>query len=202
MADLSHTALIIIDSQQGVLEGTFCGTARSNPSFESNIAKLLAGFRAHAGPNKPHIIHVYHSSINPANPLHHTSADMQFHPSSLPQPHEVVFPKKTKSAMQSSDLGDFLKAKQIWKVYFAGVSVDLSVGSTIRQAGDLDIGSHRDEGNQYTKGDLVLIEDATLAWAKHGGKFDAETVAQVHIESLKGEFARIITTDEALAELK
>jgi nicotinamidase-related amidase len=200
MTDLSHTALIIVDSQQGALEGTFWGTARSNPSYESNIIKLLAAFRPLRGPKGPWIIHVYHDSINPASPLFHTSEGMAFHPSSLPEPHEPVFPKKTNSAFQSSDLGDFLKAKKIWKVYFAGLSVDLCLGSTIRHASDLDVGNHRDEEEKPVKGDLVLIEDATAAWAKNGGHFDAETVHRVHVESLKGEFARVVTTDEVLKE--
>ncbi len=126
---------------------------------------------------------------------------MAFHSSSLPQPHEPVFPKKTNSAFQSSDLGDFLKAKKIWNVYFAGIAVDYCLGSTIRHASDLDVGNHRDEESKVVKGDLVLIEDATLAWAKTGGRFDAETVHQVHVESLKGEFARVATTDEVLREL-
>jgi len=202
MADHSHTALIIIDSQQGAVEGTFWGPSRSNPSYEANIASLLRGFRAlAAGPLGPHIIHVYHSSINPQSPLHPTSAGMAFHAATVPEPQESVFPKKTSSALQSSDLGDFLRAKHIWTVFFAGVSVDACLGSTVRHASDLDVGDHRDARGEAVKGDIVVVRDATVAWAKTGGHFDAETVHAVHVESLEGEFARVVTTEGALREV-
>jgi nicotinamidase-related amidase len=201
MADHSHTALIIIDSQQGAIEGTFWGPSRSNPSYEHNITTLLHAFRSLRGALGPHIIHVYHSSINPLSPLHPTSPGMAFHSSSLPEPNEPVFPKKTNSALQSSDLGDFLKAKGIWKVFFAGVAVDYCLGSTVRHASDLDVGNHRGEGGEVVKGGIVLVNDATLAWEKRGGSFDAETVHRVHVESLEGEFARVVTTEEVLREL-
>jgi nicotinamidase-related amidase len=201
MADHSHTALIIIDSQQGALGGHFWGPSRSNPSYEHNIVALLHAFRSLRGPLGPLIIHVYHSSINPLSPLHPTSPGMAFHSSSTPEPHEPVFPKKTSSALQSSDLGDFLKAKRIWKVYFAGVAVDYCLGSTVRHASDLDVGNHRGEGGEVVEGDIVVVKDATLAWAKDKGSFDAETVHRVHIESLEGEIARVVTTEEVLGEL-
>lgn len=79
--------------------------------------------------------------------------------------------------------------------------MDYCLGSTVRHASDLDVGNHRDAEGKVVKGDIVLIEDATLAWAKKGGRFDAETVLQVHLESLKDEFARLVTTDEALKEV-
>jgi len=51
------------------------------------------------------------------------------------------------------------------------------------------------------KGDIVLVEDATAAWAKFGGRYDAETVQVVHVESLRGEFARVVDTDVVLGEI-
>jgi len=204
MTDHSHTAFILVDSQHGAIESTFWGTSRSNPSYEDNVVKLLKAFRDLAGPKGPHIIHIYHSSVNPASPLFPNSDGMAFHASSLPEPPEPVFSKSTNSAfLQSSpsDLGAFLKENQIWKVYFAGLSVDLCLGSTIRHASDLDVCGHLNEEGEIIKGQLLLIEDATAAWAKRGGKFDAETIQGVHVESLKGEFAKIVTSEEVLKEL-
>lgn len=201
MTDHSHTAFILVDSQHGAIESDFWGTARSNPSYEANVGKLLKAFRSLAGPKAPYIIHVYHSSVNPASPLFPTSAGMAFHASSLPGPNEPVFPKATNSAFQSSDLGDFLKAKQIWKVYFAGLSVDLCLGSTVRHASDLDVGKHQNADGEVINGQLMLIEDATAAWAKKGGNFDAETIHGVHVESIRVEFARVLTTEDVMREL-
>lgn len=50
------------------------------------------------------------------------------------------------------------------------------------------------------KGDIVLIEDATAAWRKPGGEWDAEVIHAVHVESLR-EFVRIAKTEEVLREL-
>lgn len=94
-----------------------------------------------------------------------------------------------------------LKRKQIWKVYFVGLSIDLCLGSTISSASDLRIADHVDEDGKMVEGDVVLIEDATGAWAKRGGKYDADTVLGVHLESLRGEFARIVKTAEVLNEI-
>lgn len=79
--------------------------------------------------------------------------------------------------------------------------MDLCLGSTIRSASDLQVADHVDGNGEVVRGNIVLIGDATAAWAKFGGKYDAETVLGVHIESLRGEFARILSTKEALKEI-
>lgn len=94
-----------------------------------------------------------------------------------------------------------MRAKTCWKIYFAGLSVDLCLGTTVRHASDLDVGKHVDEKGETVPGQLMLIEDATAAWAKHGGKYDADTVHGVSVESLKGEFCRVVTTEDVLKEL-
>lgn len=86
-------------------------------------------------------------------------------------------------------------------MYFVGLSVDMCVGSTVRHASDLGVLDHIGEDGKVVKGDIVLVEDAVAAWAKHGGKFDAETVHGVSVESLRGEFARVTTTDLVLKEI-
>jgi len=208
--DHSHTALIMVDSQAGALDNPYWGTARSNPAYEANVIKLLKAFRSLQGedgprivhgPAGPHIVHVYHRSLNPASPLHSSSSGMAFHDISHPAAHETVFPKTTNSAFQGSDLGEYLRAKKCWKIYFAGLSVDHCLGTTVRHASDLDVGKHVDARGENVPGQLMLIGDATAAWAKHGGKYDAETVHGVHLESLKGEFCRVLTTEEVLKEL-
>jgi nicotinamidase-related amidase len=126
---------------------------------------------------------------------------MAFHDISHPAAHETVFPKTTNSAFQGSDLGEYLRAKKCWKIYFAGLSVDLCLGTTVRHASDLDVGKHVDERGENVPGQLMLVGDATAAWAKHGGKYDAETVHGVSVESLKEDFCRVVTTEEVLKEL-
>lgn len=82
-----------------------------------------------------------------------------------------------------------------------GLSVDLCVGSTVRHASDLRVLDHVGEDGKVVRGDIVLVEDAVAAWAKHGGRYDAEAVHGVSVESLRGEFARVVTTDLVLKEI-
>ena len=67
-----------------------------------------------------------------------------------------------------------------------GLSVDLCLGSTIRSAGDLRVAGHVGENREAMKGNIVVFEDAKAAWAKKGGRYDAETVLGVHLGSLRG----------------
>jgi nicotinamidase-related amidase/catechol 2,3-dioxygenase-like lactoylglutathione lyase family enzyme len=202
MTDLAHTALILVDSQIGVVDadGTFYGTSRSNPSYEHNISTLLSAFRSIQA--KPHIIHIYHSSLNPSSPLAPLKPSASFHSSSLPLPSERVFAKTTNSAFMTPDLGEYIKEKEIWEIYFVGLSVDLCLGSTIRHASDLKTGEHVDDAEgKVVPGKLYLVEDATAAWAKNNGKFDAETTHGVSVESLCPEFAEVVRMEEVLKRI-
>jgi nicotinamidase-related amidase len=202
MSDHSHSALLVVDSQTGAITSNFWGTARSNPSYERNVTKILSAFRSFPKSHEsPHIIHIYHSSLNASSPLHASSAGMSFHTSSLPQEGEPVISKSSNSAFITPELEKLLREREIWKVYFIGLSVDLCLGSTIRSASDLGVADHTDEEGNLIKGDIILVEDATAAWAKKDGKFDAETVHGVHVESLKGEFARILSTEQVVSEM-
>jgi nicotinamidase-related amidase/catechol 2,3-dioxygenase-like lactoylglutathione lyase family enzyme len=203
MTDLSHTALILVDSQIGVVSttSTFYGTTRSNPLYETSITTLLSVFRSLQGPNAPKIIHIYHSSIHPTSPLHHSKPSMGFHSSSLPLPSEPVFSKTTNSAFITPELGEYIKEKEIWTIYFVGLSVDLCLGSTIRHASDLKIGEHANAEGEIVPGKIYLVEDATSAWAKKNGKFDAETTHGVSVESLCPEFCEVVRMEEVLRRI-
>lgn len=79
--------------------------------------------------------------------------------------------------------------------------MDLCLGSIIRSASDLQVTDHVEEDGEVVKSDIVLVEDATAAWTKVGGNYDAETVYGVHIESLRGECARVVSTEQALKKI-
>ena len=162
------------------------------------LFRSLSAFRSTAG---THVIHVQHESINPASPLHPSSAAMGFHKSSLPLPTEPIITKSTNSAFIEPNLERLLKERQIWKIYFVGLSLDWCLGSTIRHASDLRVADHVGEDGRLVKGDIVVVDDAVAAWEKKGGKFDAETVHGVQIECLRGEFAQVLDTKGVLKEL-
>jgi len=68
-------------------------------------------------------------------------------------------------------------------------------------AGNLHVTDRVGGDGSVVEGDVVLVGDATAAWEKPGGEWDAETVQAVHLESL-GEFARVVSTRDVLAELQ
>jgi catechol 2,3-dioxygenase-like lactoylglutathione lyase family enzyme len=78
------------------------------------------------------------------------------------------------------------------------LSVDLCLGSTIRHASDLNITSHMNGEGEVVPGKIYLVEDATAAWAKKNGRFDAETVHGVSVESLCPEFCEVVRVEEVL----
>lgn len=97
---------------------------------------------------------------------------MDFHACSLPQANEPVFSKSTNSAFirlptpepePELELEKYLREKEIWKIYFVGLSVDLCLGSTVRSASDLGVADHVDAEGRVVKGDLVVVEDAVAA---------------------------------------
>ena len=94
-----------------------------------------------------------------------------------------------------------LKENDIWTLYIAGLSTDHCVSTTTRMAGNLHVTDHVGVDAEVVEGEVVLVGDATAAWQKPGGKWDAETVMAVHLESLR-EFATVTTTEAVVRELQ
>lgn len=203
MADHSHTAFLLIDNQLAFQHPTYWGPARSNPAYEANALALLSAFRALPAP-KPLIIHIQHRSDNEKSPLHVTAPGYAVFPWSTSLSDEIVITKNVNSAFIGTNLEQVLRQHRIWKLVIAGLSTDHCVSTTTRMAGNLKVTDHveRDaSGRERTvEGEVVLAADATAAWKKPDGKFDAELVQAIHVESLK-EFATVKTTKEVLEAL-
>lgn len=196
--DPAHSALLIVDNQVGFLEPLSWGPERSNPLYEANLTALLSGLRALTP--KPLIIHVQHLSTDdwPNSPLHHLRTEnIQFQPNSTPLPGEPIVQKSVNSSFIGTNLEQLLKSHGICRLFICGLSTDHCVSTTTRMAGNLKVTDHVDEDGQRVRGEVVLVEDATAAWMKPDGQWDAETVHAVHVESLQ-EFATIMTTKAVL----
>ena len=199
MASTSHVAFLLIDNQQGFSHPTHWGPSRSNPSYESNIVILLQAFRSQPDP-KPLIIHIQHLSTSSTSPLHPTSPGSALHVHSTPLPDEPVLTKRVNSAFIGTSLEKLLREHEIRRLYIAGLSTDHCVSTTTRMAGNLHVTDYIDADGKVVEGDVALIGDATAAWKKPAGEWDAEVVHAVHLESLK-EFARVVRTEDVLREL-
>ncbi|MCJ1321837.1 hypothetical protein MMC15_007182 [Xylographa vitiligo] len=196
-----NDVLLLIDIQTGFDHPTYWGSRRSNPSFQSNITKLLRGFREAArspiAGTRPSIIHIYHSSLNPASPFHPSSEGINFQPYATPAQGEVVISKSVNSAFIDTNLEEMLRVLEVQRLFVAGLTTDHCVSTSVRMAANLGVTDHLDkETGELVKGRIVLIEDAAATWER--GDFDAETVHQVQVASLKGEFCEVTTTDEVL----
>lgn len=197
--DSSHCALLIVDNQAGFFHPTAWGPQRSNSQYEANITLLLASFRSLTP--KPLVIHVQHISSDdwPDSPFHPSQKEgIQLQQNSTPLPGEPIVQKNVNSSFIGTNLEALLKEHGIWRLFICGLTTDHCVSTTTRMAGNLHVTDHLDRKGQRVKGEVVLIDDATAAWRKPEGQWDAEVVHAVHVESLR-EFASIMTTEEVIA---
>lgn len=199
----TKTILLLIDIQLGLdPSNSYWGPSRSNPLFETNTKSLLASYRhlVAKSPSQHKVIHIAHSSTNAASPLHISSPGFAFQSIASPNPGETIITKDVNSAFIGTNLSEVLKEHyggKEGKLYILGLSTDHCVSTTTRMAGNL--GSA--DGDDGTRGEVILIEDATAAWKKGEGNewSEAEVVHAVHVESLR-EFAIVAKTSDVLRD--
>lgn len=122
----------------------------------------------------------------------------------MPKGDEDVIVKNVNSSFIGTRLESLLRSHSIKRLYICGLSTDHCVSTTTRMAGNLHVCDTMTEDGRMLPGRVVLIQDATACWQKPvevGGKWDAETVHAVHVESLQ-EFAVILNTKQAMGEIE
>ncbi|KAJ9603654.1 hypothetical protein H2200_011840 [Cladophialophora chaetospira] len=221
-ANTSPTCLLLIDTQRGLnTNNGFYGTDRSTPRLEDNISSLLSAARSYNTSTElspsvtfsakdelfpaVQIIHVFHQSSNPESPLHISGKAQKdgilFMPCAQPNEeseYETVFSKTLVSAFADGKVKEVLERMRISQLVVAGIATDHCVSTSVRWAKDL--GVVKDDWNDRTKeGKIVIVSDATACFGKGG--IDAETVQKVHLASLEGEFAKVMSTQEVLGDL-
>jgi len=154
-------ALIVIDMQRDFIEPGGFGASLGNDvsllqAIVPTVARLIQGFRAADLPvlhtrecHKPDL-----SDCPPAKRLRgaptlrigdqgpmgrvlisgETGADIV--PELAPMPGEIVIDKPGKGAFYGTDLGDILRAQGIKQLIFAGVTTEVCVQTTMREAND------------------------------------------------------------------
>ena len=181
---MDNTALLLIDVQKGLNEGYFAGE-RNNPQAVSNIAKLLQHWR---GKQRP-VIHVQHCSTEPESPLREGQPGNDFMEEAKPTDDEPVFKKNVNSAFIGTELEAYLRSAGIKSIVIVGLTTEHCVSTSTRMAGNLGF-------------DVKLVSDATAAnphLGIDGNTIDAETIHQVNLASLNGEFCTVLTCDDVVA---
>lgn len=177
--------LMIIDMQQGMSwpqEGE-----RNNPNAEHKIAELLAHWRSIHAP----IVHVRHLSNEPESLFWPDQDGALFQDAFQPLADEKIIEKSVPDAFTFSDLESWLRDQDIQALVVAGVSTNNSVESTVRSAGNLGF-------NTY------VVGSACFAFEKEdffGLSRSADDVHAMSLSNLHGEYATVITQDEAFALL-
>ncbi len=177
--------LVTVDVQTG-MDSPYWGR-RNNAQAEANMARLHAAFRREGQP----LVHVRHSSRNPSSPLAPGSPGVAFKREVMPAAGEVVLTKNVNSAFIGTDLERILRDLGAAPVVVIGLTTCHCVSSTIRMAANLGF-------------DVVAVEDAMAEFdlpGRDGAVVRAEVAHEAELAALRGEFARIVTTSELLAEL-
>ncbi|AUG53781.1 cysteine hydrolase family protein [Thalassospira marina] len=183
-ADNSLPALILIDWQKGFRDLAYWGQ-RNNQDAEGNAQSLLSFWREKGG----RVIHVHHDSQNPVSPLFPGKDSHAFEEFAQPLAGETSYGKNVNSAFIGTTLERDLRADGIDKLVICGISTDHCVNTSTRMAGNLGF-------------DVILAGDACFCFDRthpDGRVMAAQTIHDVHLASLSGEFARVLTTANILS---
>ena len=176
------TALLLVDVQQAWDE-PYWGE-RNNPDAEEKILALVQAFRA----SKLPVIHIQHDSRDPNSPLFPSEPGHAFKVATGPLAGETVFNKSVHSAFLGTGLEAHLRAAGIDRLVIVGFTTNHCVSTTARMACDLGFKT-------------VVVRDACAAFAlddMDGWTVSAQTLHDVGLTELHGEFAMVLTADALL----
>lgn len=175
-----NDSLILIDVQEG-FKDPFWGK-RNNPSAEVNIQAFLRVFREKKFP----VIHVQHLSTDPLSPLYPSKHGVNFMAEVQPRSEEMIIQKSVHSAFINTNLESHLRSKNIQNIVFVGFTTDHCISTNTRMASNLGF-------------NVTVISDATMTFDRmstDGTFYPAQLVHDIHLATLNGEFAKILTTIE------
>ncbi|MGO2355737.1 MAG: cysteine hydrolase family protein [Marinomonas foliarum] len=181
----NSAVLMIIDMQQG-MSWPQAGE-RNNPNAEHEIAELLAHWRSFHAP----IVHVRHLSTEPESLFWPDQEGVLFQDAFQPLIDEKIIEKSVPDAFVFSDLEKWLREQDVQTLLVVGVSTNNSVESTVRSAGNLGFKTY-------------VVGSACFAFEKEdffGQSRSADEVHAMSLANLHGEYATVITQDEAFALL-
>ena len=183
MAD--RNALVVVDVQQG-FEDAAWGPG-NNPACLPNIHRLLLEWRRHGQP----VVIVRHDSTSPDSPLRPGQPGNDLD-EIVAGPHDLLIVKSVNSAFYGTpSLDDWLRAEGISRVTVCGITTNHCCETTARMAGNLGY-------------ETAFVLDATRTFDRvgpDGEVVSADELARVTAANLHGEFARVVSTADAIGDL-
>lgn len=183
--NMEKTALVIVDAQKAFTDPSW--GERNNPQAEANMARILEAWRQREGC----VIHIQHRSEDPDSLFFPEKESFEIIEPLQPVDEEPVFTKKVNSAFIGTDLEGFLRLRGLDSVVIVGLTTPHCVSTTTRMSGNLGFKTY-------------LVSDAAAAFAlagPDGRQYSAETVHDVTLATLHGEFAEVLTTSELLGKI-
>jgi nicotinamidase-related amidase len=181
----SSPVLIVIDVQNGFRSASM--PPSNNPDCEANVLRLLEAWREM---NLP-IVLVRHDSISPGSVLAAGQSGNELQ-TGIDGKHDLLVTKSVNSAFYGEpDLQSWLQAAGYTKLVICGIQTNMCCETTARMAGNLGY-------------DVDFVLDATRTFDltdSDGNTVTADTLAKVTATNLHGEFATVVSTNSALAEL-
>jgi nicotinamidase-related amidase len=177
--------LLLLDMQKGMSRPA--AGRRNNPQAEANMATLLSAWRKVGAP----VVHVRHISRTVGSPFLPGQVGAEFQEELQPLETEHVVEKNVPDAFIHSGLERWLHVRDLRALVIVGVSTNCCVESTARTAGNLGFQTR-------------VVSDATFAFDRTDYAGTLRSAAEVHalsLANLQGEFAEIVSTQEALKAL-
>lgn len=183
---LSNPLLMLIDLQYAIDDPSW--GHRNNPQAETQISNLLEVWREQ---NLP-LLHIKHMSTDPNSKYRPGTPGNEFKAFAAPLESESVVEKNTNSAFIGTDLDSRLAKQGITDIVIVGVITNNSVEATARMAGNLGYRT-------------LVVSDATYTFNKTdfgGREHPAETVHNMSLANLDGEYARVLDTEAVLSLIR
>lgn len=186
MANMESAVLLVIDIQNFYFEGG--RLALAGPVEASRNARaLLDRYRARGWP----VIHVQHLPEGVDAPCPDSGdAATRIHPDVLPFPGEVVVVKHHANAFRGTGLLDALRERGADRLVICGMQTHMCVEATARAGADLGFA-------------VAVVHDAcaTRALSFGGVEVPAPHVHAAALAAIANMYGRVISTEEALAEM-
>jgi nicotinamidase-related amidase len=183
---VDRTALLVVDVQKGFDDPRW--PARNNPACEQKIEALVGAWRERGQP----VVYVRHDSLEGGSPFRPGEPGNELREFLDGEPDLLVTKSVNSSFHGEPDLDAWLRGEGIERIAVCGVQTNMCCETTARVGANLGY-------------DLSFVIDATHTFdqdAHDGGTISADELARVTASNIDPEFGRVVTTDEAIAELR